>query len=179
MTARTLPVPPNWFAGSKLTASAMNGLTNTANFWADPPSFRMRQTVVQSVANSTDTQITCDFSQWDSDTGRASGSPYNYTIPAGWGNGMRWTFEYCVCFNASGGGTRWAFLKQNGTGVADSRFQIAGAADPICVGGTCSLIVNSGDTIALWGGQTSGAALSTSSSNLSFLGGWLHGLGTP
>lgn len=180
MAARTMPTMPTWLAGQKITSTLLNQGTTYAQFWADPPSFRMYQSTNQAFTTGVEQQLTCDTPLWDSDAGRSGTTPYSYTIPAGWGSGMRWTFSYSSCWTASATGTRWIYLKVNGTAVINSRFQIPGGGDPVTVGGTCSTTCNSGDVVAVWTGQSSGGNLATSiANNNSFFEGWLHGLGSP
>lgn len=180
MTARAIPSMPTWLAGQKLTATLLNQVSTFGNFWADPPTVRMYQSVTQSLANTIDTQITLDASQWDSDTGRVATTPYNYVIPSGFGSNLRFTFSYATAFAASATGSRATYLKKNGTRVTGSTFDIAANNDITIVGGTSSTTVNAGDVIALWAWQNSGGPLNTTiSADTSFLEGWLRGTGSP
>lgn len=180
MAARTLPTFPNFNAGQRLTGAVMQQMTTWSAFWADRGTFRMLQSATQTFTTGVDAQITCDVSTWDSDSGRSSTTPFSYTIPSGWGSNLRWRFAFCIGWTSSAVGTRWCYLKQNGTAVNGTRFQYPGGGDPVFVGGTCSILVNGGDVISLWGGQTSGGNLNTTTINSAcFLEGWLEGLGNP
>lgn len=180
MTARSLPTMPSFLAGQKLTAATLNQITTFSNFWADPPTVRAYQSVTQSLTSGTDTQITLDQKQWDSDSFWQSATPYNIVIPAGWGNGLRMTFSFSAAFASNVTGSRAVYIKKNGTRVTGSTDDDASNNDITIVNGTASLIVNSGDTIALWAWQNSGGALSTTTTaDTSWIEGWLRGTGSP
>lgn len=180
MTARTLPSLPNFFAGQRLTGATMQSITTWGNFWSDRGAFRMIQSATQTFTTGVDAQFTLDVSTYDSDTGRSGSTPFNYTIPSSWGSNLRWRFEFCAAWTSSAVGTRWLYLKQNGTAVNGTRFQYPGGGDPVFVGGAVSILVSGGDTIGLWGGQSSGGNLATTNINsVSFLEGWFEGTGSP
>lgn len=181
MAARTVPVMPSFLAGQKLTATLLNQVGAYATFWANPPMFRMVQSIAQSVPNTTYTQITMDTSLWDSDSGRAGGTPYAYTIPVGMSG--RWQFTVKVEWAPNATGTRLCTVARNG--ATDSTVEIA---DPTTSAtytpGTATvatLAVNAGDVMSPWGYQDSGGALNTASgaSGKSFFEGRLISLGNP
>lgn len=180
MSARTVPTMPSFLAGQKLTAALLNQVGTYAVFWADKPMFRMYQSVTQSIANTTDTQITCDVSHYDTDSGRQGSSPYSYTIPVGMTG--RWRFNWAIAMAVNSAGSRDGYIKVNGNRVTGP--EAAGAAannDVTQAFGTTTIPVNAGDVISLWMWQNSGGALSTvaSSNNVSVFEGELVSLANP
>ena len=180
MTARSVPVMPNFFAGQKLTGTLMNQVGTYGTFWANKPMFRMYQSVAQSIPNTTDTQITCDTSHYDTDSGRQGSTPYSYTIPAGMTG--RWRFTWSVAMATNTVGSRDAYIKVNGSRITGP--ETAGVAannDVTQADGTTVIPVNAGDVVSLWMWQNSGGALSTvaSSNNVSVFEGELVSLANP
>lgn len=180
MTARTIPTLPTWTAGMRVTGANLATMTAYQSFWADPPMFRMYQVVAQSVTSGSDTQIIMDTSAYDSDAGRAAGSPYSYTIPTGMTG--RWRFTVCTMWAANATGLRAAQVRVNGSVPASQAY----AAFPPVSGNitgaivTVTVPVNSGDAIAAYGYQSSGGALNTQTGGLgSFFEGCLVSLATP
>lgn len=179
MTARSVPVMPNFFAGQKLTGTLLNLLGAYVVFWANPPSFRMNQSVTQSVPNLTNTQITMDSPQWDSDSGRNVGSPYSYVIPAGMTG--RWQFSWGVAWPFNSTGSRVAVLYRNGAPSVGSTDDVAANNDFTDESSTATVAVNAGDVMSVWAYQNSGGALSTAANTqfASFFEGRLVSLGNP
>jgi hypothetical protein len=178
VTARTLPTMPTWTAGQEITSTLLNQITTYATFWANPPKFRMYQSVTQSIPDSTPTQITMDVSSWDSDSGRQGATPYNYVIPfAG-----RWRFTALALFNGNATGERQTLIYQNGAvtqglGTGPNNGAGFGAGYIACV----ELACNVGDTIGVWAYQTSGAGLGThvTGNQTSYFEGQLMSLANP
>lgn len=179
MTARTIPIMPNFFAGQKLTGTLMNVLGAYPVFWANPPMFRMFQSIAQAVATSTVTQITLDTSQFDSDSGRAGTSPYSYTIPVGMSG--RWWFNWSIPWAATATNFSDAILYKNGSPVTGGTGAAAQNSDHMTPGENSTIPVNAGDTIALYGYQTTGGSLGTftNSQYVPYLEGRLVSLATP
>jgi hypothetical protein len=181
MAARTMPTMPNFTANMELTSSIMNQITTYVTFWANPPDFRMYQGTVQTPATGSLVQITMDTSEYDSDSGRGAGTPWSYTIPLGMAG--RWTFTACVAWNANATGMRATVLYQNGAQAPGAYVAIpaspAGFVTAAIV--TATLPVNAGDTIAVYGSQSSGGGLATFSSAgiYSYFEGRMEGLGSP
>lgn len=181
MTARTVPTMPTWSTNQQITSTLLNQITAYAQFWANRPSFRMFQAVVQTPASSTLTQITMDTPAHDSDSGRSAGTPWSYTIPtgmAGW-----WQFTGCVAWNASATGARATVIYQNGAQAPGAYVQVLAAPAAFVTSVTCTatFLCNAGDTISVWGQQASGGGLATySSANIySYFEGQLLSLGSP
>lgn len=158
MTARTVPTMPSWTAGQRVLASQLQSITTYALFQSSPPMFRMYQTVLQSVANNTNAQITMDTSDYDSDTGRGSSTPWSYTIPTGMTG--RWTFGISTAFASNATSERAAFLYKNGSKVGTAYNQQL-TADISMPYGTMTIACTAGDVMAVFGYQASGGALNT------------------
>lgn len=182
MAARTIPTLPTWTAGMRITGANLASMVSYQQFWANRPMFRMYQTVVQSVPNTTFTQITCDTSEDDTDSGRGGSTPWSYTIPTGM-SGV-WLFSYKTSWSSNATGTRAAALYINGTqATATNAFEqgLTGVSSFV-VGLPRRISVNAGDVIALYGRQTSGGALNTGVStapDYSYFEGCLESLGSP
>lgn len=181
MAARTLPTMPDWTTGQEITSSLLNQITTYARFFANPPMFRMYQSVAQSVPNGADTQLTMDVSDYDTDSGRAVTTPWAYTIPAGMT--ARWTFSAAVLYAGNATGTRVTSIRKNGVVLPDGGIT-AGAGASVAHGylATVTVPVAAGDVISVWTWQNSGGALSTSvstASGLSYFEGRLVSLANP
>lgn len=160
MTARAIPSMPTWLAGQKLTATLLNQISTFGNFWANPPMFRMYQSVAQSVSNGAWTQILCDTSDYDTDSGRSGISPYSYTIPVGMTG--RWAFGWQIPWTNNATGGRDSGLRKNGTaisGYTGAAPETSGGQGGIGWGDT--IAVTAGDVMSLWGFQSSGGSLAT------------------
>ena len=176
MTARTLPTLPNFTTGQELTSSELNQICTYQAFWANPPMFRMYQATPQPITTGTNTQVTCDTSAWDSDSGRGTATPFNYVIPF-YG---RWTFSWSIAYPPNTTGSRMGMLYQNGTRVPGD-IEVGEDNDYIEIDGAMTLLCNVGDTIGLWTWQNSGTTLTlvTGSSDESWLEGRLVSLANP
>ena len=182
MAARTLPTMPSWSTNQEITSSLLNQITAYAQFWANPPMFKMTQATVQSVASGSFVQITMDTSIWDTDSGRQSVTPFSYVIPfAG-----RWTFSWKVGFAVNATGSRMNALYQNGsvvTGGQDDTQSVSTAARTTdFAASTESVLCNVGDVMAIYALQDSGGALNTdvgSAGAQSFFEGRLTSLASP
>lgn len=179
MAARTIPTLPTWTAGMRVTGANLAAMVSYQQFWANPPMFRMHQVVAQSVSNTTWTQITCDTSDFDSDSGRSSSSPYSYTIPAGLSG--RWQFGWLVAWSANGNGARASNLYKNGASASSWPSAAAVSSPGVSVGWSDSVSCSAGDVMAVYGWQSSGGALSTAAGtdNFSIFWGRLVSLASP
>lgn len=181
MTARSVPTLPSWLTlgGTVVTQSEMQQLNTYMQFFSSPPMFRMYQTIAQSVANTTWSQITCDTSEWDTDTGRAGSTPWSYTIPAGMAG--RWQFTGLYASAPNSAGARVGALYQNGSPAPAA--QIPGIGTASVNGGSLvpvTIACNAGDVMSLWGWQSTGSALNSAvSGQQSYLEGRLVSLASP
>lgn len=181
MTARTLPVAPTFAADSELTSTQLNALVTYQEFWSSPPCFRAEQHTPQSIATSTSTQVTCETTIHDSDSGLSASTPYSYVIPFA---GI-WDIDGGVSLAGNTTGNRFAVLEQNGVAINGGSPVYA----PSSVGalyGTAApgIACNVGDVISLTMYQTSGSTLSTvassgSAGQYSWLAGKLVSLQNP
>lgn len=159
MTARSVPAPPAFLAGQKLTATVMNQISTVQSFWADPPMFRQHLSIAQSIPNAVYTQIACDFVEYDSDTGLSGTTPYPYTVPVG--QGGRWQLGGMISWAGNATGIRIAAIYKNGAQITGAN--AAAMAGPaanvtnVVVSATVNLIA--GDVIGLYGYQSSGGSL--------------------
>jgi hypothetical protein len=180
MAARTLPTLPNFVFQQELTSSQMNQLAIYQAFWANPPMFSMHQATTNSMASGTATQLICDVSDYDTDSGRSSATPFSYIVPfAG-----RWTFSGAINWPGNATGYRYTALYQNGSAVVAGKTNspVNAAANSSITEVTKTIPCNVGDVIAIYGVNNSGSALSTVVSDLtqtSFFEGILKSLASP
>lgn len=156
MSARTMPTMPSWAAAQRILASQLQAITTYNQFFTSPPMFRMYQAITQTLTTATYTQITMDTLVYDTDSGRAPGTPWTYTVPYS----GRWQFEYGVGFASNATGARVSALYQNGLDVS----QTIGAQSSVSTDMAARVVVISctaGDTIAVYGWQNSGGNLAT------------------
>lgn len=164
MVARAVPPIPSFAYEEAPTSAKINEFGTYLSWWSNRPMFRMYQSVSQSLANTAWTQITMDTgtgtAAWDTDSGRASTSPYAYVIPVGLSG--RWSFRWKVGYATNTTGTRFSALYQNGAVATGAQVDEAAAASTTdLVSASMTVLVNAGDTMAIYGYQSSGAALST------------------
>lgn len=158
MTVRTVPVSPNFFAGQKLTGTIMNQISTVQNFWANKPMFRMHQSVAQSISNATITQVTMDVSDYDTDTGRNTSSPYSYVIPVGMTG--RWRFTVHIPMSSGTNAEHDVYVIRNGSPVVSSQLtDMVSALTSELV--TLTVPVNAGDVMGAAVFQQTGGAEST------------------
>ena len=180
MTARTIPTLATWTAGARVTGARLAAMVSYAQFWANPPSFRMTQQIAQSITTATWTQITCDTSDYDSDTGRGGSTPWSYTIPTGLSG--RWQFGWEVTWANNGTGGRNSAIRKNGSAISGYTTNAPLAAGGVGgAGWTDPIAVVAGDVMSMWGWQNSGGSLSTSVATDAFPIFWgrLVSLGSP
>ena len=152
---------PTWTAGQRVLASQLQQITTYTQFWADPPMFSMHQTSTQTIGNTVYTQITMDTSDWDTESGRAVGNPYSYTIPSGMSG--RWQFTFKIGWATNAVGNRLGALFKNGSIVQNGEvgYLAPGAANNPEYGTTLTVPCSAGDVMSVWGYQGSGGALTT------------------
>jgi len=173
---------PDWTLNQEITSSLLNQITAYTRFWASPPMFRMYQSVAQSIPNNAYTQIACDVSAYDTDSGRGGSSPWSYTIPVGMSG--RWTFNLAAGFAGNVALWRAGLLYQNGVAVPASQIGGPPANNAANVSDLASrpqtIPCNAGDVMALYCYQSSGGALNTDTANgASYFEGRLISLATP
>lgn len=160
MAARALPTAPSFAANSEVTSTQLNQLVTWQAFWASPPCFRAEQHTTQSLVTATNTQITCETTIHDSDSGLSTSSPYSYVVPFA---GI-WDIDGGVGMASSATGLRAPQLWQNGVqinGASPIYPQLANSS--LFLVSAKGLMCNVGDILSLYMQQQSGAALSTSS----------------
>lgn len=138
-------------------AQAQSTLQTAAN----PPMFRMYQTIAQPITTGVDAQVLCDTSHYDTAAGRAGSSPWNYVIPTGYDG--KWQFTYMVPFVSNTSGSRAQYLKVNGARLTagPETEDVAANNDTTSSVGVLTVPVNAGDSVALWAWQNSGVTLNT------------------
>jgi hypothetical protein len=158
MTARSLPTAPSWTTNQEITSSLLNQISTYMTFFANPPCFRAEQHTTQSVATATNTQITCDTTIHDSDSGLSTSTPFSYVVPFA---GI-WDFFGGVGYVSNTTGIRIPMIWQNGAvingGGSDQAEVATTALSEVQVAG---IPCNVGDVIALYSYQTSGSSLAT------------------
>lgn len=179
MTARTVPTMPTWASGQRVLASQLQAITTWNLFWANPPSFRMYQAITQSVATSTLAALLLDTLDYDTDSGRAVGTPWAYTIPPGMTG--RWRFAWKGAWALNGTGYRLSGLYRNGSGVSTSQGTHAGPAgvNDEVPGPGLEIVCTAGDVMTVQIFQTTGSPLSTEVTGPSFFEGRLVSLASP
>jgi len=180
MAARTVPTMPDWSLNEEITSSLLQQITTYARFWANRPMFRMYQTVVQSIPNGADTQMTMDTLDYDTDSGRAGSSPWSYVIPVGMSGRWRFTVLYSAVGNATG--ARQPKLYKNGA-LATGGYTGAQASPATASHGgqlVLTLACAAGDVMGAYAWQNSGGALNTNlGAQCSVFEGVLESLATP
>jgi hypothetical protein len=159
----TLPSFRTWVTGEIVTAAELNSnVRDSGNFFLSWPVFEGRQTVAQSLANNTNTAITLDTEDVDSDNGHSTSTNTSRYTAATAG---RFEVQGKVGFASNATGTRVAWCAKNGTAINGSGVQMSPAA-----GGAVSLMATPRMTVFLNGStdyvetlalQTSGGALNT------------------
>jgi hypothetical protein len=178
VTARAVPTLPTWVSGTVVTQAQMLQLNVWDQFWANPPMFRMYQTVAQSIPNATLTQIACDTPDYDSDSGRASSTPWSYTIPVGMTG--TWKLWLKDSFPANATGVRVVQAYRNGAGIATiQKFSTPNSAFAMQPVISDEVDLNAGDVMSIWGYQSTGSAVNTDVSTGAVFGGRLVSLANP
>lgn len=179
MAARLLPTLPT-FAPGPLASTQLTALATYAAFWANPPSFRAEQhSTVQSIPNSANTQVICETTIHDSDSGLSLVSPFSYVIPfAG-----AWDFFGGVGLAGSAVGIRAPSIGQNGVYINGAApILTPPSTNTLCDVAATGVPCNVGDVIGLYMYQTSGGALGTyiiAPQQYSWFSGRLTSLQTP
>lgn len=158
MAARSLPTTPTFAANSELTSTQLTALVTYQLFWSSPPCFRAEQHTAQAVTTSTNTQITCETTIHDSDSGLSVATPYSYVIPFA---GI-WNIGGGYGCTGNGTGVRIPLLYQNGTVINGCQPEYTPvSSSAVYEVAAMGLPCNVGDVIALYGYQTSGSTLNT------------------
>jgi hypothetical protein len=180
MAARIVPTMPDWTSRQLTTSALLEQITTYVRFWANPPMFRMYQSIAQSIPNNAFTQLTLDTPDYDTDSGRSGISPYSYTIPAGMTGRWRFTIKNSLAVNATG--MRLGQLYKNGVGLPQpQKFEVPNGSFPGQVLITVTIPVSAGDVMAayVWQNITGGGALNTDTTTPSYFEGQLVSLATP
>lgn len=111
----TLPSFRTWVAGEIVTAAYLNAnVRDAGNFFLSWPVFEGRQTVAQSIANSTSVAITFDTEDIDTDNGHSTVTNTSRYTPQTAG---RFQISGGYTFVANATGVRNADIWKNGSGV--------------------------------------------------------------
>lgn len=154
----TLPAPPVWTAGTRITAQALAFLLN-------PPLFLAIQSGTQSIANNSYTPFTLATPTIDTYGGWDAGQPTRYTAQvAGY---------YTVCgvsawAAAGSAGPRGTAITKNGStvpGAASTAESAAGNGNQTATP-TIDIYLAAGDYIQVRGLQITGSSLNSSGSSL-------------
>ena len=158
----TLPSFRTWVAGEIVTAAYLNSnVRDAGNFFLSWPVCETRQTLAQSLTNSTATTILYDTNDIDTDSGHSTST-----------NTSRYTGKTAGRFQISGGigyasnatGQRWVEWQKNGTSINGGGVLAAPVNGQITrlPARTMTVFLNgSTDYVELMGLQTSGGALNT------------------
>jgi hypothetical protein len=178
MTARPVPTMPTWTAGQRVLASQLQAITTYSQFWSSRPMFRMYQTALQTLSTSAFTTITMDTLDYDTDSGRAAGTPWGYTIPVGMTGRWRFTSRIGFASNATGG--RLTQVYKNGGAINQSTL-IAATNTSSAAHAYVSIttLVAAGDVMTAVGWQASGGSLATDVTWPSWFEGVFESLGSP
>lgn len=136
-------------------AQAQSALQTAAN----PPMFRMRQTIAQSIPSGGSPSIVAmDTPEYDTANGRASGTPWAYTIPAAYVG--RWQFIVQVPLSSATANERDVYLFRNGAAVVGSQetMNVSAITSELLV---ITVPCAAGDVMAGAVFQQSGASVST------------------
>lgn len=162
----TVPAEITFTAGSILTAAQLNtNLRDAINFLINAPVCQCRQTVGQSIANTTAQSITFDTEDVDNDGmhSTVTNTDRLTAVTAG-----RYTLGGGVSYPANGTGSREADWFVNATVVNGGGASIPATAAAVQYVATraISVFLNVGDFITLGAFQSSGGALTTPVTNV-------------
>jgi hypothetical protein len=105
-------VPTNFASGAILTEAQMDVLGNDIVFLANPPVCSVYNSGSVSVSNATETAVTWNSENFDTDTMHSTGSNTSRITATTAG---KYRVTGYVEFDANGTGLRYAALKKNGT----------------------------------------------------------------
>lgn len=163
----TIPTPPTFVAGQVLTAAQCNSLVTCLNFWAAPPKALIYNNANQSVPNNTLTLITHNSESFDTDGmhDTVTNNSRLYARTAGY-----YTISGTLSFVTNGTGTRGIQIRLNaagsssgGTLLYDLTFSAVAGAQTTVVLPQFTYPMALDDYVEMFGNQTSGGALNTSS----------------
>jgi hypothetical protein len=156
------PTYRTWTAGEVVTAAYMNSnVRDAGNFFLSVPVFEGRQTIVQSINNSTSTPITFDAEDVDNDNGHSTSTNTSRYTPQTAG---RFQLSGAISWASNATGLRNAEWWKNGSavnGAGTSFTTINGSTTRYPARMITELANGSTDYFELTGFQTSGAALNT------------------
>ena len=163
----TIPTPPTFTAGQVLTASQCNQLVTCLNFWASPPRALLYNNAAQSVPNNTLTLITHNSETYDTDGmhDTVTNNSRLYARTAGY-----YAISAALSFVTNGTGTRGLQIRLNAAGSSSGGTLIYDLTFPAVSGAQSTVVLPQftypmalDDYIELFGNQSSGGALNTSS----------------
>jgi PAB1-binding protein PBP1 len=158
----TLPTFRTWVAGEIVTAAYMNtNVRDAGNFFLSWPVFEGRQTVAQSIPNSTSTAVLYDTEDIDTDNGHSTSVNTSQYKPVTAG---RFQVSGKIGLNSGAGAQRGAQIFKNASGVNGGDTLVApvsGASIRIPTP-TMTMIANgSTDFFEIYIFQDSGGAINT------------------
>lgn len=159
----TIPVYRTWVAGEIVTAAYLNtNVRDAGNFFLAVPLAVLRQTVAQSIPNSTFTAFLFDTEDIDRDNGHSTvTNTSRYTAQtAGW-----YTVQGSVNFAVSTTGQRTIVLRPNG-GAATTyknkqQVPMTGTVGSGSLVTVSTFFFNVGDYVEVLGWQNTGGALNS------------------
>lgn len=128
-------------------------------FYDGKPVAFLKQTVAQSIANSTPTAVTFGAVVGDSWSAWSAGSPSLYTVQVA---GL-YSISGLVIYTANSTNARDGYIYYNGTAIAASQVEYPGASASVGTVPIPTILqpASAGDTFQLFTSQNSGGALST------------------
>lgn len=162
----TVPSEITWVTGQVVTAAQLNtNLRDAVNFLINKPTCQCRQTVGQSIPNSTAQAVTFDTEDIDNDNmhSTVTNTERLTAVTAG-----RYELGGGVSYPANGTGTRESDWFVNSTVVNGGGASIPGsaAAALYVASRSISVFLNVGDFVTLGAFQNSGGALTTPTTNV-------------
>ncbi len=158
----TVPSFRTWVTGEVVTAAELNSnIRDAGNFFLSVPVFEGRQTVAQSIPNSTVTAITLDTESVDTDNGHSTSTNTSRYTPQTAG---RFQISGGVTYASNSTGNREADLYQNGGSITNGVNNTNAVSTNVTRLATRTLTITCNGTtdyLEVYGFQTSGGALNT------------------
>lgn len=153
----TTPVTATTISSTTFGIPVANNLTVLAN----PPTAKMRNSITQSIANTTATALTWDTEDYDTAGGHSTvTNTSRYTVQTGYAGKYRLNATVFYAGNATG--DREVFFFKNGAAIAGSQNNaIPGAASACSAQSQVLVQLAVGDYVEAYTFQNSGGALST------------------
>lgn len=159
----TVPTFRTWVTGEIVTAAELNSnIRDAGNFFLSWPVFEGRQTVSQSIPNTTSTPVAIDVEDVDTDGGHSISTNTSRYTPATAG---RFQLSGGISYAANATGARIAELWKNGAPINGSSaiYTWLAGITTRCPTRTMTAYANgASDYFELYAYQSSGGALSTS-----------------